>query len=171
LRRLFFIGVSLAIAACGDIPQPFRHQGRGDDLAKPVFDEFDELVPEIAPHRLTAQLGSFDGIPGDGAQSLRRALKGALERRGLLVVSEEGDMLVTPQLHLTSGQANESKLEITWLITSKEGTSLGQAKQQGLAPSQVLNGTWGALAHDIAEGGADGIVTVVQSTFTKGRGG
>ena len=172
MRRIVFVLAALAVAGCGDIPQPFRHAGRGDDLAKPDFTQSEDQ-PETArpPHRLTARLGSFQALPGDGGQALRRAVKGALERRGLLVVGDGGDVVVTPRIEVAGQGSDLAILDVTWVVTSVEGAVLGQAKQQGSAAFGVVNGTWGTLARDIAEGGADGIVRIVQSAFTKGRSG
>ena len=173
MRRWFLSIAALGLVACADIPQPFRHQGRGNDLVRPVFDDAVDPVIEqpSAPKRLTARLGNFTGLPGDGNDSLRKALKGALERRGLLVVSEGGDVTISPNIIVGPDKLGETPLDISWSVLSKTGENLGEAKQHGQVSTLMLSGNWGHLARDIAEGGADGIVTVVQSTFTKGRGG
>ncbi len=159
----------MMITSCGTIPQPFRHQGRADPLARPQMEQTEPDEPQPVTKRLTARLGTFAGLPGDGNQALLRALKGALERRGLLVVGEGGDVVVTPILRLEAATADGVPMSFTWAVTTIDGLALGQAQQKGSAPLSQINGNWGRLARDIAEGGADGIVQVVQSAFTKGR--
>ena len=161
--------VLLMMAGCGVIPQPFRHEGKAETLARPDLETSEaDKQPEI-PKRVTVRLGAFSGLPGDGNQSLRTALKGALERRGLLVVGEGGDLVVTPNLQLDQAGMDSLSLSFTWKVEDAAGKPLGKAQQKGNAASTQVNGTWGRLAKDIAEGGADGIAQVVQSAFTKGR--
>ena len=162
---------ALVLAGCMDLPQPFRHQGSGSDLARPVFDDAPEqTIATPAARRPTARLAEFDGLPGDGIKLLRRAVKGALERRGLLVVGVDGDVVVVPHLQLLEQGPDGAQLAVNWQVTSPQGEDLGHVGQQGPVPPAALKGDWGHLVHDIAEGGADGIVQIVQTTFTKGRG-
>jgi len=170
VTRAIVILVLLAIAACGEIPQPFRHQGKADPLARPDLLQTEPDDGRAPGKRMTARLGAFAGLPGDGNQAMRQALKGALERRGVLVVGEGGDVIVTPGVQLGEPGADGVALTLTWTVATTDGREMGQVKQKGAAPSQQINGRWGRLAHDIAEGGADGIVKVVRTAFTTGRG-
>ena len=160
----------LLVAGCMELPHPFQHQGNGSRLARPDFsrESDDETAEQAAPHRLTARLAEFSGLPNGGNEALRRAVKGALERRGLLVVGVEGDVLIVPRIQVQ----DQSGLTIVWGVTAPDGTAeWGQVKQQGQITAEGLKGDWGRLAHDIAEGGADGIVEIVRTTFAKGHGG
>jgi hypothetical protein len=169
LRRIGLLCGLLLLVACDTLPHPFRHQGQTYPLARPDLEATDGAdIQPPPPRRLTARLGEFSGLPGDGNQSLRRALKSALERRGLLVVGENPDVIITPTLGLNDGGANGRGLDLTWVVTTKAATLLGQASQQGQASTAQIMGQWGTLARDIAEGGADGIIEIVRSAFTNG---
>jgi hypothetical protein len=161
--------VLVMMAGCGVIPQPFRHEGKADSLARPELEMTEADAPPEVPKRVTVRLNSFIDFPGDGNQSLRTALKGALERRGLLVVGEGGDLQVTPILQLDQVGKDSLSLSLTWKVDDASGKSLGKAQQKGNIALEQANGSWGRLAKEIAEGGADGIAQVVQSAFTKGR--
>lgn len=153
-----------------DLPQPFRHNGTSDALVRPVFEDGADQAKDQAspPHKLTVRLGEFLGLPGDGNQMLHRAVKGALERRGLLVVGIEGDVVVEPHLQFLPTGTEGAQLDVTWVMSLANGSKLGQVNQHGIVSAAALRGDWGRQAHDIAEGSADGIIQIVQETFTKG---
>jgi hypothetical protein len=169
ISRLKVLIVVLMMAGCGVIPQPFRHEGKADPLARPELETTEADPPSVELKRVTVRLNGFSGFPGDGNQSLRTALKGALERRGLLVVGEGGDLVVTPILQIDQTSKESLSLSLTWKVDDVSGKSLGKAQQKGNIASEQANSSWGRLAKEIAEGGADGIAQVVQSAFTKGR--
>ena len=160
----------VALAGCMDLPQPFRHDAGSASLARPVFDDTADQVQDqaAAPRKLTVRLGAFSGLPGDGDQMLRRAVKGALERRGLLVVGNGGDVLIEPHLQFLPNAPDGAQLDVTWDMSLENGAKLGQVSQHGIITAAALAGDWGRQAHDIAEGSADGILQIVQETFTNG---
>ena len=154
------------LAGCMDIPQPFRHQGTGSDLARPDFSAADQNSVTDAARRPTAQVAEIAGLPTGGNEALRRAIRGALERRGLLVVGQGGDAVIQPRVRVLDG----TQLAVNWAVTSPDGVQWGQVSQQGEMTSAAKQGDWGQLTHDIAEGAAEGIVKIIQTTFTNGHG-
>ena len=163
MRIGLLVPVVMLLAGCMDMPQPFRHQGAVSDLARPpLLSDQDDA----APVRPLVRLAPFSGLPGDGNQSLYRAVKAALEQRGVLVAAEGGNGVVTAQFKLLPGGDGRQTLMMTWQVTSHDGAAWGQASQQGPVETTRIQGPWGRLAHDIAQGSADGIVEIVRSAFT-----
>lgn len=172
-RQLVAILLLTSVGACQDLPQPFRHEGVGSALAIPenasVADiRAEQAQPAVsnapaasARHRTTVRLDPMNGLPGDGGQSLRRAMKAALERRGLLVVSEGGDLAIQLEMTQTAGDAGHLKLAFHWDLLSADGHSLGHVDQQGEAKNTEISGPWGALSRQVADGGADGLIQLV----------
>ena len=158
--------LALCLSGCllMDIPQPFRHQGLGSELARPPSDQEPDL-PAAPSRRLNVRLPDFSGLPGDGNQSLRRAVKSLLERQGILVVSTDGDAMINLHFQVDADRT----LRMTWIITGPDGKEWGQAGQQGPLPP-AADGAWGRLATDIAQGSCEGIVRILQTTFAKQGG-
>ncbi|MDA8231875.1 MAG: hypothetical protein M0006_11105 [Magnetospirillum sp.] len=113
------------------------------------------------PHRTTVRLKPLAGLPGDGDTALARALRNAIERRGLLVVGEGGDYIVEGRIGVVPGKPGEDLLKVAWTVSRPDGKSLGTIDQQGAVPKGSLEQPWGKLARDIADGGAEGIEQVV----------
>ena len=156
-----------------DVPQPFQHEGRGTALAEPqdvsvAAIKAEEAAPQpvnpAAPsqrHRTTLRLEPLDGLPGDGSQSLHRAMKSALERRGILVVGTGGDLVARLRMTRSQGAEGRVKMAFAWEISGADGHVIGRVDQQGEAASAEVSGPWGGLARQIADGGAEGIMQLV----------
>ena len=163
----------MGLTGCQELPQPFRHEGAAPALAVPEQTSIAEIhqeeanpaapeTPAAKPHRPTLRIENFPNLPGDGAQSLRRALKSALERRGILVVGEGGDAVV--RLHVTQtagGEGAQVKLAFRWEAVTPDGKTFGTVDQQGQAKQSEISGPWGGLAKAIADGGAEGLAQLV----------
>lgn len=172
-RRLAALALSLLLAACQDVPHPFRHEGQISPLAVPertsIADIRAEEAAPIAPepaagsrrHRTTMRLEPLTGLPGDGSQSLRRAMKSALERRGILVVSTGGDVAASLRMTQSDGGEGRIKMAFAWEVTGADGQVIGHVDQKGEAKPSEISGAWGDLARRIADGGADGLAQLV----------
>lgn len=266
MRAAAAIAVVLAVAACGQLPQPFRHEGDGDPLVRPrleravavrpldgtpraaavakaMVDALDrrdipatigedvtgqaqleafvetsggrieaewvlsdqehrvvathhqtmtmrewatapaaglaetvvaalvgpvQALADAAPvRRPTVRLKPPSGLPGDGDSALAVAMRGALERSGVLVVGEGGDYIVEGHAQVTPGRAGEQVLAVSWTLSKAAGASLATVDQKGAVAKGSLDGPWGTLARDVAEGGAAG---VLQALPPLGRG-
>lgn len=172
-RQLVALLLLTGVGACQDLPQPFRHEGLGPALAIPENTSVADIraeeaqpvqasaSPPAAHHRTTIRLDPMTDLPGDGGRSMHRAMKSALERRGVLVVSEGGDLVAQLHLTQTAGNGGQVKLAFHWDLLSADGHSLGHVDQQGEAKNTEISGPWGGLARLVAEGGADGLVQLV----------
>lgn len=122
-----------------------------------------EPTPDAAQARAPmVRLEPLAGLPGDGDTALSRALAQALLRLGLGLGGPEADVTVQGRITLVPGRPGEEILDVTWVVQdAKTGKELGKAAQQGALPKGRLTGPWGALAGDIAAGGAEGIADII----------
>ena len=172
IRRALVLVLALGVGACA-IPLPFEHDASQPGLARPEHVSTKEVadldrlgdaaLQEPVSPRPNIRIAPLPDLPGDGGMSLRRALKSALERRGVLVVSEGGALAVSAAADIVpvEGSPDQRTLRLIWSVT-RDGVPLGQAAQNGTVAQATLSGPWGRLAHDIAEGSADGIVQVLK---------
>lgn len=121
-------------------------------------------VAEAPPPRVpTLRIERISGLPGDGDAALTKALAGILRRMGVKVTeSGEADAVVGLRFSLVPGRPGEEMLDLTWVVKDgRSGAELGKAAQQGALPKGRLASAWGALAGDIAAGGAEGIADIM----------
>jgi len=107
----------------------------------------------------------FGPLPGDGVDSLRRALLSALAAQGIETVEAETPGACTVRVQvLVLPAAEETRIEATWIVLGPDGADLGRATQTGGVPRGRLDQPWGGLAADIARGGAEGIAEIVRAS-------
>jgi len=131
--------------------------------AATLHGEAAEATAAAAPPRLpVARLEPLGGLPGDGDSALAKALGRALQRLGVKLGGAEAELAIRGRVTLVPGRPGEEILDVTWIVLdAKTGAELGKAAQQGALPKGRLSGPWGALAGDIAAGGAEGIADII----------
>ena len=149
--------VDALIAAAAPLPD-----GPGAATSSPV--------PNTGPRRPLARIVPLAPLPGDGAAALERHLRAALERAGILVVASGGDYTVEGRVAVAPGHPGEQVLKVAWSVTRSDAAPLGTIDQEGAVPKGSLDGAWGGLARDIAEGGSVGIVKVIDAAYRAGTG-
>jgi len=162
-QRLPAAGLTGAVSAFA----PFADQAV---TALTAFADAEVAAPVAAietRQRPTVRIAPFPALPGDGAAALAQALRNALERRGILVAGESGDYIVEGRITVTPGKAGEDLLKVAWVVKKLDGGQLGVIDQQGPVPKGRLDLPWGALARDVAAGGAIGIAQVLEATMRR----
>ncbi|MCA1909690.1 MAG: hypothetical protein LDL39_15130 [Magnetospirillum sp.] len=133
----------------------------------PLLDDPD-AKPQLAvadlPPPLTTRLAPINGLPGDGDQSLTRALMKALEHRGI-TLSEDAPTTVVGTVTIAQMGAVEDLVTVSWQVKRGDGKGpqLARIDQGGSVPRDRLKLPWGSLARDIAEGGAQSIAEVLRA--------
>lgn len=115
---------------------------------------------------VSLRLAGFSGAPGDGNESLPRALTAALTRTGYILADPGatdayeivGRMEVRPSI--TGGGED---VTLVWEVFDPTGKRLGQAAQSNTIPEGSLNGAWGDTAPAIAAGALEGIEEILRS--------
>jgi len=118
----------------------------------------------LAERLPSAVVPPVTGAPGDGARSLGRAIRRALEREGVVVADGgapaefrvAGAVAVAPV-----GRANE-RVEIVWTVSRADGLELGRVAQLNEIPRGTLAGLWGDVATIVADQAAAGVAEVIR---------
>ena len=110
-----------------------------------------------------------DGAPGDGATALRYEMRKALRARGILVVEDIADdtddtYIVLGAVHIDKEQAPPGwTVEIDWTILRLDGHRVGSVHQRNSVAAGRLDGAWGTIATAAADGGAAGLVSLLET--------
>jgi hypothetical protein len=119
--------------------------------------------PGLAGGRLV--ILPMQGLPGDGALSLARALETELSAASLPLAGQaaENDLLIACTVILGRPRGYWQEVRVTWAVKrAADGTQLGQIEQRNRVPAGSLDGPWGPVAQGIAEGAAAGILDLVE---------
>ena len=115
-----------------------------------------------------------DGAPGDGRDTLQRALGLALRDRGVRVTTI--DAKADPKAILVHGDVavapvppNRERVDIAWTVRWADGRELGRVTQSNTIPAGLLRGRWGQIARAAAAGAADGVAALIER-FGSGEG-
>jgi len=125
------------------------------------------IIPAALPHAPVARLAiaPMQGLPGDGAISLFRALAAELHAARLPLAEQaaDGELLVVCQVVLGAPEGPAQEVKIDWIVKrASNGAELGRIEQQNRIPAGSLDGPWGPAAKAIAQGAAIGIKQLVE---------
>ncbi len=102
--------------------------------------------------------------PGDGSLSLAKALAEELSRAGLPLAEHPGtrDLLIDCQVSLSPPGGYWREIRLSWAVNdAKDGRELGRIDQANRVPAEQLEGPWGQLSAQIAQGAAAGILDLL----------
>lgn len=170
-------------AVVGEVDQTVRGAAVGWEIADPAL--VDVVARDAAPaisrfiservSRAALSVPSFvvmkiSGAPGDGPESLKRALDFHLKRKGYKTVGEEASAAfrVIGAVSLTPADTQQ-RIEIMWRVQNEAGRELGKVRQANSVPVGALDGRWGELAFAVAAGAVDGITQIVRGTDVSAR--
>lgn len=112
----------------------------------------------------TVAVAAVSGAPGDGNESLTRAMREAAGRRGLILQEEAraSDYLIAGTVVTEPQPGGQTRIEIVWRVT--QGTyELGKVVQLNEVPARALSGRWGDIAYVVAEEASGGIKQVLDT--------
>ncbi len=147
-------------------PRIIRAVGNGaaKPLAAMIIDDEDEPLPAIL---LGAGIlvDPITGAPGDGNESLHRAIVSALRDADVSITEDKRQASVTlsGQVGLQSMAEGRDQVLIVWQIKTMDGFEIGRATQENTVPVGSLNGTWGEDANRIAAAALAGIERILGS--------
>ena len=114
--------------------------------------------------RIRVSVRRISGAPGDGDQSLAKAVAAVLQRQEVDIVEAgkgradlylDGEVLVAPQ------KGNQQHVKIVWHVHRADGAEVGTVGQENDVPKGMLDGPWGDVAYSVAIAGADGLMQVI----------
>lgn len=103
------------------------------------------------------------GAPGDGNESLARALADTLRLRGVEVGAIDQNVTFFVSGGVTvSLVAGGERIDIVWGLLRADGQEVGTVDQSNVLAPGALDGAWEDVAYAIAEGAADGILALLK---------
>jgi hypothetical protein len=139
-------------------------------LAAASADRLAALLQDEAPSE--AQLGGqtrllisgVEGAPGDGGQSLPRAITEILKRQDVAIVTDpqgSADLVLDADVVVAKPKAGKQNVKIVWRVRRKDGGEIGTVGQENDVPAGLLDGAWGDVAYMVAASAQDGIMQLV----------
>jgi hypothetical protein len=104
------------------------------------------------------------GAPGDGAQSLTRAMADALRRSHVALAETAEDkagLVLQGAVDVAPALGGKQEVKISWSLLRANGARVGEVKQQNAVPAGSLDGPWGLTAYDAANAAAPGIAALI----------
>jgi hypothetical protein len=103
-------------------------------------------------------------LPIAGAPELSAALAKVLADAGwpVLKAARKDALSIQGRVTLDPAQAGQQQVHINWRVSTPQGKLLGDVAQNNAIPAGSLDKGWGQSAMMAAQGGADGIVKLIQ---------
>ena len=109
-------------------------------------------------------IGGVAGAPGDGGQSLPRAIAEILKRQDLAIVTDpeaKAELVLDADVAVANPKAGKQNVKIVWRLRRKDGAEIGTVGQENDVPAGLLDGPWGDVAYMVAVSAQDGIMQLV----------
>ena len=149
-------------------------------LAKPAVATPAVATPAVAPQAGTPESGGkrfqpavlvkpVRGAPGDGNESLTRAVKAALRSSRVLTTDDPGQarLVLAGSVKVDSSAAGPRKIAIVWTVSTPDGTEMGKASQENRVPEGAADGKWNRLSIMAVAAAIDGIERILRSAAAK----
>ena len=131
-----------------------------------------------APSYWRVRVPAIDAAPGDGGQTLPRAVRRALALSGVPVVEESGPDVLTLEgrVDLLPPRGSAQGITIGWRVLGPDGAEMGRVDQSNEVPTGSLDGAWGPVASAAGSAAAEGLATAIgrlppPSAATPGQSG
>ena len=109
-------------------------------------------------------ISGVDGAPGDGTDSLPRAITEILRRQDIAVVTDpeaKADLVLRATVVVAKPKEGKQNVKIVWYVRRRDGGEIGTVGQENDVPAGLLDGPWGDVAYMVAVSAQDGIVQLV----------
>jgi hypothetical protein len=149
-------------------------QGTDDAVARLAAASADRLATLLQDDTpAEAELGGqprllvsrVEGAPGDGAESLARAITEILKRQDVAIVTDpeaKADLVLDADVVVAHPKAGKQNVKIVWRVRRKDGSEIGTVGQENDVPAGLLDGAWGDVAYMVAVSAQDGIMQLVE---------
>ena len=133
-----------------------------DRLAALLLD--DAPVEAEAGGRTRLLISGVEGAPGDGGESLPRAITEILKRQDVAIVTDpqaKADLVLDADVVVANPKAGKQNVKIVWRVRRRDGGEIGTVGQENDVPAGLLDGPWGDVAYMVAVSAQDGIMQLV----------
>ena len=104
------------------------------------------------------------GAPGDGGESLAKAITEILKKQDLAIITDpqaKADLVLEADVTVAKPKAGKQNVKIVWHVRRKDGGEIGTVDQENEVPTGLLDGAWGDVAYMVAVSAQDGIMELV----------
>ena len=103
------------------------------------------------------------GAPGDGDIALARAIRQAIEARGVRLTEDAtlAGYAVAGTVAVGAPSGNRQSVRIVWLVSHIDGRDVGRVTQENQVPAHSLDGAWGRMAAIVAAAAAEDITNTL----------
>ena len=148
-------------------------EGNGDVVARLADASAEQLAPLMqddqpseveAGGRPRLLIGGVEGAPGDGGQSLPRAIAEILKRQDIVLLTDpqaKADLVLDADVAVAPPKAGKQHVKIVWRLRRKDGGEIGTVGQENDVPTGLLDGPWSDVAYMVAASAQDGIMQLV----------
>lgn len=114
-------------------------------------------VPGPAP---TLYFEGVTGAPGDGNESLARALAYILRQAGAPLAGspDRASHRLSGRVEATPKGEGISEVSIVWRLADRNGQELGKVSQRNPVKTALIERRWGELAFAVSDAAADGVL-------------
>ena len=133
-----------------------------DRLAALLLD--DVPAEAEAGGRTRLLISGVEGAPGDGGESLPRAITEILKRQDVAIVTDpqaKADLVLDADVVVANPKAGKQNVKIVWRVRRRDGGEIGTVGQENDVPAGLLDGPWGDVAYMVAVSAQDGIMQLV----------
>ena len=118
-------------------------------------------VGEVGPGRVA--VGRIRGAPGDGGDSLAKAVAAVLKRREVDLIADPkaADLTIDGEVSLTPAKPDKQHVKIVWRVRRRDGAQIGTVGQENDIPRGLLDHAWGDVAYSVATAAGDGLVALL----------
>jgi hypothetical protein len=114
--------------------------------------------------RTRLRVGGVGGAPGDGGESLVRAIAELLKKQDVVITTDpqvKVDLVLDAEIVVSKPKAGKQNVKILWHVRRGDGTEIGTVGQENDVPTGLLDGAWGDVAYMVAVSAQDGIMELV----------
>lgn len=104
------------------------------------------------------------GAPGDGGESLAKAITEILKKQDLAIITDpqaKADLVLEADVTVAKPKAGKQNVKIVWHVRRKDGGEIGTVGQENDVPAGLLDGAWGDVAYMVAVSAQEGIMELV----------
>jgi hypothetical protein len=148
-------------------------EGSGDVVAHLADTSAEQLAPLMqddqpgeveAGGRPRLLIAGVEGAPGDGGQSLPKAIAEILKRQDIVLLTDpqaKADLVLDADVAVAPPKAGKQHVKIVWRVRRKDGDEIGTVGQENDVPTGLLDGPWSDVAYMVAASAQDGIMQLV----------
>ena len=132
-----------------------------------------EASSSIWTHPPVFLIRPVQGAPGDGNESLSRAIKAAMRAKDVAITEDprQADYAIQGVVEVGPPFAGRQRAKIVWTVLTLDGLEMGTARQENAVPAGSLDGPWGHVAAMVSDAAVNGVRQLFKDHFSRSAPG